>query len=266
MKAPQVLKNVESLNVQNTDFKYEIIVIDNSCDAENARLLNKLNKENNVSLVINTKNIGYIKAYNSVNYMINGEYILIVNPDIEWRDTDVLQKMIAYMNDNLDIGILGPRQCEEGDDVSMSVRAFPRFYLQVTRRTFLRRLPILKKKVEYDEMKHLDYSKTQDVDWLQSSCILIRKDLWQELGGFNEKYFLFMADAEICWEAWKRGKRVVYYPEVKVYADGKRCSQGGFAKLFSSWVLRQHVIDSFRYRLKYFLQKNPRYEYYRNKD
>lgn len=258
LKAPQVVQNVESLNAQNTDFDYDIVVIDNSCNAENSMKLSELGRHTNVSLVINNKNLGYIRAHNSVNHMIRGDYVLIVNPDIEWRDSDSLQKLIDYMDDNQDVGILGPKQYEGESTVAMSVRAFPKFYVQVARRTFLRCLPILKKQVEYDEMRYLDYDKVQDVDWLQSSCVLIRHDLWQDIGGFNDDYFLFMADAEICWEVWSRGKRVVYYPDVIVWADGKRCSQGGFAKLLNSWVLRQHVVDSFRYRFKYFGKDNPR--------
>jgi len=263
MKGKQVVRNVETLNAQKTNFSFEIIVIDNSCNEENAKTISVLSKFENVSLVINNANLGYIKAHNSVNHLIRGEYIFIVNPDIEWRDDNVMQKMCDYMDANSDIGILGPRQLENNGKVAMTVRAFPKFFLQVARRTFLRNLPILKNLVGYDEMQHLDYNNIQEVDWLQSSCILVRRDLWDEIGGFNDDYFLFMGDVELSWQAWKHNKRVVYYPEVKVYADGKRVSQGGFLKFFSSWVLRQHVVDSLKFRWKFFGKKNPRLEYYK---
>jgi hypothetical protein len=84
--------------------------------------------------------------------------------------------------------------------------------------------------VEKDEMQKMDKAKTQDVDWLQSSFICIRKDLWDNIGGFNEKYFLFMADAEICLESWKRKKKVQFFSDVEVLADGIRCSGGGLSR------------------------------------
>lgn len=264
-KADKVVKNVEGLNKQQTDFAFKIIVIDNSCNKENADKLLTLNHFSNVSLVINNENLGYIKAHNQVTPMIEGEYLFIVNPDIEWHDTDVLQKLVNYLDQNPGVGIVGPKQIELSGKIGMTVRAFPKFLLQVARRTFLRRLPGFKSLVSYDEMQHIDYNKTQDVDWLQSSCVLLRSRLWFELGGLNKDYFLFMGDVELCWEIWKRNFRVVYYPEAVVYADGERCSQGGFKKFFSSWVLRQHVADSLRYRWKYIFQKNPRLEYYKNK-
>jgi len=258
MKGAQVVENVKSINQQTTHFDFKIIVIDNSCNQENAKYLYKLSSVDNVSLVINTENLGYTKAHNSVNHMIEGDYILIVNPDIEWKDPEAIEKMIDYMDNNMDTGILGPKQVEADGKVAMSVRAFPRFYLQVARRTILRKLPFLKKRVSHDEMRHLDYEKIQEVDWLQSSCVVVRRDLWQSLGGLNEEYFLFMSDVELCFESWKKGYKVIYFPGAEVQADGKRVSAGGMKQFFRSWVMRQHVKDSLKYRKKHFFDKNPR--------
>jgi len=263
MKGARVVENVKSILAQETNFGLKIFVIDNSCDEKNAAILREgLHDLPGVKLVINKKNLGYIKAHNAVKDEIEGEYLFIINPDIIWKDGDVIQKMANYMDANPDIGILGPKQINDSGETAMTVRAFPKLYLQVARRTFLRRLPILKSKVAYDEMRHLDYDKIQDVDWLQSSCVVIRTDLWSKIGGLCEDYFLFMGDVELCYQAWKNGLRVVYYPEVEVYADGKRLSAGGFKKFFQSWVMRQHVKDSVRYRLKYFFHPNPRKAYY----
>lgn len=265
LKASQVVANVKSILAQRADFDFKIIVIDNSCDAANAKVLSQLNKYENVKLQINSVNTGYAKAHNAVKGDIKGGYVLIVNPDILWKESNALSLLIDYMEKNPDIGVLGPKQIENDGTVAMTIRAFPKFYLQVARRTFLRHLPLLNRKVKYDEMRHLDYDKIQDVDWLQSSCVVIRKKLWDLTGGLCEDYFLFMSDVEICFQGWKNGFRVVYFPEVKVYADGKRVSAGGLFKFFQSWVLRQHVKDSLRYRMKHLFARNPRFEYYKNR-
>jgi 3-hydroxyacyl-CoA dehydrogenase len=96
------------------------------------------------------------------------------------------------MEKNPDIGILGPKQINDNGKMAMNVRAFPKLYIQVARRTFLRHLPFLKKQVAYDEMRHLDYDKIQDVDWLQSSCMMVRSALWKEIGGFKMGPFELM--------------------------------------------------------------------------
>jgi GT2 family glycosyltransferase len=265
LKARRVVENIEFILNQKVDFNFKIIVIDNSCDEKNAEILRKkLKNKKKLELIINSENLGYVKAHNAVNNKIKGQYLLILNPDILLKEKDVLQKMVNYMDKNKDIGLIGPKQINDSGETAMTVRGWPRFYLQVARRTFLRNFPIIKRKVEHDEMKHLDYDKIQDVDWLQSSCVMIRKNLWDKIAGLNENYFLFMFDPEICYQVWKRGSRVVYYPEVEVFADGKRLSSGGFLTFFKSWILRQHVKDSLKYNFKHFLKSDPREKYYEN--
>jgi N-acetylglucosaminyl-diphospho-decaprenol L-rhamnosyltransferase len=258
-KSKRVCENVESIQKQVADFLFEVIVIDNSCSPENAEKLKTLQEYKNVRVVINEKNVGYIHGNNQGAKMAAGQYLLIVNPDIIWREKDTLEKLVRYMDKHPDIGILGPKQINDGDgSVAMIVRAFPKFFLQIARRTFLRKLPVIKNLVAYDEMRHLDYNKTQDVDWLQSSFWITKKDLWDSFGGLNPDYFIFMSDPDMCFKMWKKGYKVIYLPEVTVYADGVRCSEGGFADYFKKWTLRQHVRDSLKYCRKHLLMGNPR--------
>jgi N-acetylglucosaminyl-diphospho-decaprenol L-rhamnosyltransferase len=258
-KSKRVCENVESIQKQVTGFPFEVIIIDNSCDPENAGKLKNLEKFGNVRVHINEKNIGYIGGNNEGAKMASGQYLLIVNPDIVWREKDTLQKLVEYMDKHPDIGVLGPKQINDGDgSIAMTVRAFPKFFLQIARRTFLRKLPVIDKLVAYDEMRHLDYSKTQEVDWLQSSFWVIRKDLWDSFGGLNPDYFIFMSDPDMCFKVWEKGYKVIYYPETTVHADGIRLSQGGFADYFKKWTLRQHVRDSLKYSWRHLFKENPR--------
>ncbi len=258
LKASKVVENVRSILAQIIDFEIEIIVVDNSVNEENALILKKLENEKNVRLITNEENIGYTRGNNLGVKYVTGEFIAIVNPDIIWKEFDTLQKLIDFLQKNKDVGVLAPAQINPDGSFAMTVRAFPNFIIQMARRTFLRYLPGFKSKVAFDEMHHLDYTKIQSVHWLQSSFVIMRKDFWEECGGFDEDYFLFMADAELCWKSWKKGKKVVFYPETKVYADGLRCSSGGFLDLFTKRVMRIHVKDSFKYTRKHFFEKPPR--------
>ncbi len=259
LKSKRVCENVESIHRQVTDFEFEIIIVDNSCNAANAEKLNTLRKFEDVTILTNQKNLGYIRGNNQGVKLARGEFLLIVNPDIIWPEKDILKKLVDYMEKHPRVGICGPQQINDNSGkVAMTVRAFPKLFLQVARRTFLRRLPLVKKWVAYDEMQHLDYSKTQPVDWLQSSFWIMRKSLWDKLGGLDKSYFVFMSDPEMCWQCWKAGYEVVYYPEVRVHADGRRVSEGGFLAFFQKWTLRQHVKDALIYQLKHLFRKNPR--------
>lgn len=261
LKSKRVCENVESLQKQQTNFDFEIIIVDNSCNLQNADKLNTLKKFPNVQVHINPKNVGYIKANNQGADLAKGEFLLIVNPDMILAETDTLQKLIDYMEAHKDVGVLGPKQINDSvNQVAMSVRAFPNIFLQVARRTFWREVPVIKNWVAYDEMQHLDYEKTQTVDWLQSSFWVTRKKLWEQLGGLNKAYFLFMSDPDFCFKCWEAGYKVVYYPEAQVYADGIRVSAGGFTAFFQKWTLRQHLKDALIYQFKHLGKGNPHHK------
>ena len=259
LKSRRVSENVESILKQKTDFPVEIIIVDNSVNEDNAKKLLKLAEHPNVKVSINKTNVGYIRGNNQGAKLASGEYLLIVNPDIVWRETDTLQRLIEYMEAHEEIGILVPRQInDENGEVEMTLRAFPHFFLQIARRTWLRKLPLIREWVAYDEMRHLDYDLTQEVDWAQSSFWVIRKALWDSFGGLNPDYFIFMSDPDLCFKVWEKGYKVVYYPKATVYADGRRASEGGFADFFKKWTLRQHVKDSLKYCWSHLLKRNPR--------
>ena len=259
LKSKRVCENVESIQNQKVDFPFEVIIIDNSCSPENAAKLKTLEHYDNVQVHINKENVGYIRGNNQGALHAQGEYLFIVNPDIIWEDRATLKKLIAYMERHPEVGICGPKQINDEDgEVAMTVRAFPHFFLQVARRTFLRKLPLISKWVAHDEMRHLDYDKVQEVDWLQSSFWVIRRDLWHGLGGLDTNYFIFMSDPDLCHKCWKKGFKVMYYPKVTVHADGIRCSHGGLMDYFQKWTLRQHVKDAWKYAKRYWRQRNPR--------
>jgi N-acetylglucosaminyl-diphospho-decaprenol L-rhamnosyltransferase len=258
LKSKRVIANVESIQKQLVDFPIEIIVVDNSQNEKNKKKLEELRKFSNVKLIFNKTNLGYTRGTNKGTSVASGEYLFIVNPDIIWSDPKTLQKMVDFLNDNPKVGIVGPKQINDTDgQVAMTVRAFPKLFLQIARRTWLRNLPILREKVAFDEMRHLDYDKTQSVDWLQSSFIAVRKNLWEKFGGLDENYFLFMSDPDICWKCWNAGFKVVYFPDVVVRADGLRCSAGGFLSFFNKWTLRQHLRDAWKYHCKFRGKKLP---------
>ena len=262
-KTDRTIRNVNYLLQQKTDFGLKIILVDNSGHEKRRQLLVESFKQcGNVEILVNPRNLGYTRGYNSAKGHEEGDYIFSVNDDILFEEDDSMQKIVNYMDSHPEVAILGPEQINDDGTITMSVRAFPRLYLQVARRTFFRNTPVLKEKIAHDEMRHLDYSRIQDVDWLQSSCCIIRRDFWERVGGYNEYYFLFMADTEMCFRAWEMGYRVTYFPETRVYQDGLRVSRGGFLDFFRSWVLRQHVWDSLKYTSRHWNEKNPRKIYY----
>lgn len=252
---------------QIVDFPFEVIIVDNSANPLNAKKLDPLRKYPNIKIFINETNIGYVRGNNRGVNRAKGEYILIVNPDIIWRGTNTFQKLIDYMEMHPEIGVLGPKQINDGDgSVAMTVRAFPKLTLQIARRTKLRKLPIIRKLVAHDECRDMNYNQTQPVDWLQSSFWVTRQKLWNKIGGLDPRYFIFMSDPDYCFKCWKAGYKVIYYPEVQVHADGIRASAGGVKEFFEKWILRQHFKDAVKYRVTHMFKGNPRKKLFKEAD
>lgn len=257
MKAERVLHAVQDILNQVGNFDMTVVVGDNSCDSKQAEILAALSDNPRVNLQIFGSNLGYIKAHNLMAKDTDADYIFTINPDVLLKDAKTIQKMLDYMLQNPDCGVVAPKQMDDDGSITMSVRGWPNLFLQVARRTFLRKLPIVSSLVARDEMQNMDYSKTQEVPWLQASFNCVRGDLWRRVGGHDERYFLFMSDPEICWQSWKHGLKVIYHPVTIVYADGVRVSAGGLKKFFKSWVMQQHLRDSIKFTVKHLFEKKP---------
>jgi hypothetical protein len=174
-------------------------------------------------------------------------YVLLTNPDIIWDDREAVRKLIEIADAEPDIGVLAPLQVEDSGRYEEIVRNFPTLMHQILRRT----------RKGADE-KHLlapllarDGIQVIDADWLQSSAVLVRRSLWDAIGGLNESYFLFMSDIELCLQAWRFGYRVSVTSAVQVRSDGVRASNVGPAKILQSRALRTHLRDSLRFYLRH---------------
>lgn len=256
-KAEKVLENIRGICSQNYNGNIEVIIGDNSENKKNSEILKKgiekmKHEYKNIKFILEIfiKNNGYSIGNNQLAKKATGNYLCILNPDIEWEDEQTIGDLLTHLEENKNIGIISPRQQERTGREALNIRSFPSFFTQIARRTFLRNIHPFSKKVEKDEMRHIDRNITQEVDWVQSSFLIISNELWKELGGFDERYFLFLADTQLCKEVWKMKKKVIYHAETIVFSDGIRCSDGGFLSFFTSKTLRIHVWDSLKYFLK----------------
>lgn len=250
-KAARVVENVRSLRRQYPAERLDIVVIDNSVDTENARTLRALDGEPGVRLIVNATNTGYTAACNQGAAIGTGDFVLLVNPDILWSEPGALRRLAAFMRDRPNVAIAGPRQINEDGTVPRTARRFPSIVAQCARRSTLGKLPGFSRSVENYEGADLDYRRTQPVDWLQSSCVLVRRDFWNRIGGLDERYFLFMADCVLCWQAWDERLEVVHFADAAVTADGIRASAGGALAVFRSAAARHHLRDAFLYHLRH---------------
>jgi GT2 family glycosyltransferase len=257
---------------------YEIIVVDNNsgdgCLAMVNNFVNQLNVQNDFQkkhlpikpdIVIpemitiqSPTNDGFSAGNNLGIKRARGEYIMILNPDIAIVP-DVLEKMCQYMKANPKIGILGPKLINPDGSAQYSCRRFPSLITPAFRRTKLGSLPFAKKMVDQYLMKDFDQKQTRTVDWLFGACLLVRKSVFEKVGLFDERFFMYFEDLDLCRRVWHGGYEVVYYTDVEVvhYHHQFSAVLGGIKGIFSPGG-RIHIASGLKYFLKYRGQELPK--------
>ncbi|MCL2088731.1 MAG: glycosyltransferase family 2 protein [Oscillospiraceae bacterium] len=186
------------------------VVDNNSSDGTGGIIENEFP---DVGLIKLEKNIGFGAAHNRVLPMLESQYHVIINPDIELRD-DVILRMASYMDENADVALLSPRVLNlDGSEQILPKRA-PYLRALISRRLF-------KNNYGYYEMADKDLSRPQEIGFATGCFMFIKTDLFKKIGGFDERYFLYFEDADLTRTAEKHGK-VLYHPEFEVYHAWQR--------------------------------------------
>lgn len=190
--------------------KVEVLVINNIYSQEISLFLKK--KYPSVRLINNKKPQGYAKNCNFGIKNTKGRFILILNSDTIILKK-AIEKMYFFMKKNHQIGVCGPKLIYPDGNLQLSARRFPTIKTFFIRRTPLRSL-LKKSKINlYHLGVDIDHSKTQPVDWLLGAVLMIRRKAIEEIGFFDEKYYLYVEDIDLCYRAWKKGWEVWYVPE-----------------------------------------------------
>ncbi len=242
---------VEALEKSVTDFEYEIIVVDNnSTDTESLSFLEKAAGDMRITLIKSPKNVGFGRGNNLGAKVAGGEHLFLHNPDVTVKE-DSLQKTVEFMDRHRDTGIMGPKLVYSSGKVQESCRREMKFTDLVLNRTFLGKLPFFKNRVQKYLMEDFDHTAVREVDLLTGAAMIIPRHVFEEVGGFDERYPLFMEDFDLCREIKKAGFKVIYNPEIELTHYHKRLSQGSTFRLLFKKVFWKHVISAIKYFWKW---------------
>lgn len=225
--------------------EHEMIIVDNgSIENEVEGFRHAFPDARIVSL---PKNMGFQKGVNAGAAYATGEYIMLHNPDIEVTE-GMVDTLIAYMDTHRDVAVVGPRLMNKDGTIQDTYRRFMRpMDFLIKRARFLHRHPYFKQRMVEYLMWDVDQSKIQEVDWMQASCLIIRRSMFEEIGGMNEWFFLFMGDMDLGRTFKEHGMKVVYYPHVYAYHGDQRLSGNGFWKSLLKWTAWLHLWEVSKY-------------------
>lgn len=236
--------------------RYEVIVVDNNPPEGMEDVLRTEFPE--VRYMRNPKNIGFGAAMNVGIKASRGRYVLIFNPDIVVQPGS-LEELVRFMDQYQDVGVCGPQLQNPDGSLQYSCYRLPTFMLPAYRRTPLGMLSFGKHAVSHYMMYEDDHSQTMDVDSLIGAALFTRREALQDVGLFDERFFMYYEDNDLCRRFWEKGYRVVYHPLAHMVHYHRRASADGglFRQLMSrfAWI---HIHSAIKYFLKYRGVTDPR--------
>ncbi len=210
---------------------YEVIVVDDAGDAANRRLWKIVE---GARVVVNEQNLGYLRSVNLGASEARGRYIVPLNNDTEVQD-GWLQALVERAQSSPDVGVVAPKLLYP-DGTLQEAGAI--VFQDGSGWNFGRGL----------DADAGEFNYVRDIDYASGACLLVRADLWSELGGYSERYEpMYYEDADLCFAARERGLRVVYEPAARVvhvegasagtdpHSGGKRHQELNRPKFVERW-------------------------------
>ena len=204
----------DALRRQGNRSKIRYLVVDNASVDGSLESLAKVCPE--AFVIANNSNVGFGRANNQLIQYLEGDYVLLLNTDAFVAD-DTLSKTLAYMQSHPECGVLGARLAGRDGDLQPSCRYFPTPLNVFLARTGLGRFFPWVKMV--DDMAW-DHASVRECDWLPGCYYLIRREVIDQVGLFDPRYFLYYEEVDHCKRVKQAGWKVVYYPYTTVVHIG----------------------------------------------
>lgn len=218
-----LIKCIESIYRHLDGVRINIYIQDNETNNSIGAVENRFRE---VKIQRNTKNLGFGAAINQALRKCHAPYIVLLNPDTILPDGS-LKKAIEFLSANRKIGVIGPRIYEQDGSIQGSARRYPTPWTSIFgRKSPLTRLfpknPITKKEFLCFDCVN---SEEIEVDWVSGACMIIRREAIHRIGGFDERFFLYWEDTDLCKRIKEAGWRVVYFPKAQIYHSVGKSSE-----------------------------------------
>lgn len=234
---------LESILAYPPTEKFEILVVDNASGDDSKGMLHQ--HFSTVRVIANQKNLGFARANNQAAYQARGRYLLLLNPDTLVRPT-ALPALVAYLDTHLNVGAVGPRILNPDGSLQVSAHPFPTLLREAWRMLHLDRLLPLS---QYP-LALWQSAEPQPVDVLMGACILLRRELVQANTLFDEQFFIYSEEVDLCRRIRQAGWELHWLPSAVITHYGAQSTRQ---------VADQMFLELYRNKVKYFRKHHGRW-------
>ena len=231
-------KCILSIIKYSREINLEIIVIDNaSSDGFYEKISLIKDKIKSLKILRNKHNIGFGKANNQGIKIARGKYVLFLNSDTNISD-NLLSEMLYWMDRNLKVGMSTCALKNPDGTLQGTGGFFPTIIRVFSWMTFLDDIPLMERLIKPFHPFHARsffykgesyYNKTIEFDWITGAFMLVRYEAIKQVDGFDEDYFMYTEDTDLCYRIKQRGWKIMYIPKWSITHYGGKSSRREFS-------------------------------------
>lgn len=211
-----------------TDFSCRLYIIDNYSGDGSWQEMQRFERDFKVKseayshvsleLVANPENVGFGRGHNTLLGRLESRYHLVLNPDIRIGGPEQMAAMIEYLEEHPDVGLLVPQLKNTDGSIQYLCKKNPTLL-----DLMIRRLPFsfLRSRQDVYTMMESGYDRVMDVEYVSGCFMLFRTEVFQSLAGFDERFFMYLEDADISRRV-NQVSRTIFYPHAQVFHDWYR--------------------------------------------
>jgi N-acetylglucosaminyl-diphospho-decaprenol L-rhamnosyltransferase len=212
---------LESIQASQWESRPEVIVVDSASSDGTPQMVH--DQFPWVRLIEAGHNVGFSKGNNMGIKVSTGRYVLLLNPDTKLLG-EALSEMMGFMESHPQVGVLGPQLLNEDMSIQSSRRRFPTLWTAFFESTWLQ--PYAPRRIldSYFMCDHPD-NQIAEVDWVTGAAMLVRREVIEQVGGFDEGFFMY--SEELDWQRRIRsaGWQIVYFPQAQIVHYGGKSSE-----------------------------------------
>jgi N-acetylglucosaminyl-diphospho-decaprenol L-rhamnosyltransferase len=224
LSSDQVAGLAESLRQDCSPQRIELIVTNNSAGDRIS-----LSSDSALSVtILESANNGFAAGINQAFRASHGEFLMVANPDVRVTAGSI-EEAVGYLTDHPQVGLALPLLRYPTGEVQLSVRRFYTWPVALYARSPLRLLgrhPAFFRRYLCDD---LDRTTPSAVDWGLGAAMFLRRADCSRTGVFDERFFMYFEDVDLCYRMWQTGKSVMYCPQIECIHEHRRSSKNPFS-------------------------------------
>lgn len=233
-----ILSCIKSVKKYTSNINYEIIVVDNDSEDGSVEAIKKLG----VKVIKNTENVGFAVANNQGYKVSNGEFVLFLNSDTLVED-NVLGEMVVWMRKNPEVGVATPALMNEDRSLQATGGYFPTLIRVISWMT-IQDFPLVDKFIKPFHPYHSKsffsksgsfYDNKKEIDWVTGAFLMTNKKILEKVRGWDESFFMYVEEVDLCYRIQKLGFEIWYLPEWKIIHLGGASSKASEFSLISEY-------------------------------